>query len=91
MATPIGPTTPILCPANTWTPVAYGLMTTGTYTFVANKAGITIKWRRFTSSPPFYWEGSFVSGTGTTTFFFIPWLYSELDFLPSSATSVRRF
>jgi hypothetical protein len=90
MASPIGPTTPILCPAGTWTTVCYGLITTGNYMFVANVPGITVSWQRFTSSPPWYWSGSFTSG-GATNFIFPPWLISDLQFNPASALTITRF
>jgi hypothetical protein len=90
MATPIGPSSPIRCPAGQWTTVSFGLITTGNYLFASNVAGVSVQWRRFTSSPPFYWQGSFVTG-GASSFIFPPWLYSELQFNPASAITVTRF
>jgi hypothetical protein len=66
------------------------LITTGNYMFVANVAGVTIRWQRFTSSPPYYWSGSFVTG-GASSFIFVPWLYSELQFNPASPVVITRF
>jgi len=84
LTAPVGPRGPILCPAGRWTTVAFGNMIAGSYSFTPNISGVTVKWRRFTSSPPFYWEGTFVSGPGTF-FFFVPWLYAQLDFNPAAA------
>lgn len=83
MAAPIGPRGPILCPAGTWTTVAFGSLVAGSYSFTPNVSGVTVMWRRFTSSPPFFWTGTFVSGPGTF-FFFAPWHYVELQFNPAA-------
>jgi hypothetical protein len=72
------------CPANTWTQVEW----TVHLPFLSrqwNAGGTTVRWRWFSSGPPFYWEGTF---TGTACITIGPGLYTSLEFNPVSSVTV---
>jgi hypothetical protein len=77
------PVRTVFCPANTWTTVEW----TVNLPFLTRRwtapGGTTIRWRWFSSGPPFYWEGTFV-GSGCITFG--PGFYTNLQFNPGPAS-----
>lgn len=79
-----GPILSIFCPANTWTQVEW----TVNLPFLTrrwNAPGTTVRWRWFSSGPPWYWEGTF---TGSACITFGPGFYTSLEFNPMTPVTV---
>jgi hypothetical protein len=78
---PAGPTSFFL-PANTWTQVEWTVSLPFFTRSWTGPSGVPIRWRWFSSGPPFYWEGTF-SGRACITFG--PGLYTSLEMNPGGA------
>jgi hypothetical protein len=75
--------TTVFFPGGRWTQAAW---TIGFMRYRFEAPGVAVRWRRFSSGLPFYWEGSWVS---SADFAFPGWLYASLEFSPPFDTSIR--
>lgn len=84
-----GPTSFSL-PANRWTQVEWVVALPFFTRSWTGPAGLTIRWRWYTSVPPFYWEGTF---NGRACITYGPGMYTSLEMNPGpvNLTVVRGF
>ena len=70
------------CPAGQWTQVLAGSLYFGVTDITAPGR---LRWRRFSSGIPFYWEGEFV---GFAEFVFPGYVYFSLELMPDADSTV---